>query len=227
MKFKDNLRKQRTLAGLSQESLADRMSVSRQTISKWENGDSHPSTKHIFMLSEILECDIEALINPTNSHRRLISNAITENLEPTALHTDSDNSKPTATTKPQSKRIIYWIAGALTALIIALLGFSLTRPTSPLDNSKLAVFDRIIDGSLTSAINSFTSDDYTEAKVIGYGITEPDKTFFVKCSLNSDNRDQPCSAIIYFCEENGGYSYECQLLDDPDFVPKGDYYEVG
>lgn len=59
MEFKDNLRKYRSLARLSQESLADELSVSRQTVSKWENGDTYPSTKHIFMLSKILKCNVD------------------------------------------------------------------------------------------------------------------------------------------------------------------------
>ena len=63
MRFKDNLRKQRTKANLSQEGLAFKMSVSRQTISKWENGDTYPSTEHILMLAKILDCSMDNLID--------------------------------------------------------------------------------------------------------------------------------------------------------------------
>ena len=69
MKFQDNLKIARTKANLSQEELAERMSVSRQTISKWENGDTYPSTKHIFMLAEALNCNVNQLIdNEQNSN---------------------------------------------------------------------------------------------------------------------------------------------------------------
>ena len=60
--FKNNLRKQRNLVGISQERLAEKMSVSRQTISKWENGDSYPSTRHIFELAEIFGCGVNELV---------------------------------------------------------------------------------------------------------------------------------------------------------------------
>lgn len=94
MKFKDNLRKQRTKANLSQESLAEKVSVSRQTISKWENGDTYPSTRHIFMLSEILNCDVNQLID------------------------DESNSAKTTTKKTPPKRVYYLLAGTTVALFI-------------------------------------------------------------------------------------------------------------
>ncbi len=39
--FGDNLSKSRKKAGLSQEELAEKMGITRQTISKWETGVSH------------------------------------------------------------------------------------------------------------------------------------------------------------------------------------------
>ena len=42
MDFGENLAKQRKKAGLSQEELAERLHLTRQTISKWETGASLP-----------------------------------------------------------------------------------------------------------------------------------------------------------------------------------------
>ena len=42
MKFGENLRKLRKLKKLSQEQLAEKMNVSRQSVSKWETGLSFP-----------------------------------------------------------------------------------------------------------------------------------------------------------------------------------------
>lgn len=39
--FGDNLKKARKEKGLSQEALAEKLNVVRQTISKWEKGVSH------------------------------------------------------------------------------------------------------------------------------------------------------------------------------------------
>ena len=61
MNIKYDLGKMRNKLGVSQEWLAEKMSVSRQTISKWENGDALPSTKHLLMLMEIFDFKAEDL----------------------------------------------------------------------------------------------------------------------------------------------------------------------
>lgn len=213
MRFKDNLRKQRTKASLSQEGLAEIMSVSRQTISKWENGDTYPSTKHILMLAKILDCSMDNLIDHDHANSE-----------------DQELAK-LAQIAPKHRNYIYWVVGAVTMLAIALFSFSISTRNnanlyndSKINDSKVAVFDSVIDGSLDDAI---AIDGYTKKKVIGYGITETDGTFYVKCDLRNNDTGEPCSAIIYFCENNGEYSYKCQYLDDPDYLPKGEYHKVG
>ena len=51
----DNLKRLRKSKGLSQEALAERLHVTRQTISKWENGLSVPDADLLIRLAEILE----------------------------------------------------------------------------------------------------------------------------------------------------------------------------
>lgn len=62
MEFADNLKKLREQAGFSQEELADKMDVSRQSVSKWETGESHPSMEHIFTLTDVLDCRLGELV---------------------------------------------------------------------------------------------------------------------------------------------------------------------
>lgn len=47
MKFDENLRAFRKQKEFSQEYLAEKMNVSRQTISKWENGTAMPDLKKV------------------------------------------------------------------------------------------------------------------------------------------------------------------------------------
>lgn len=47
---------------LSQEELADRVYVSRQTISNWENNKNYPDINSIVLLSEVFEISIDNLI---------------------------------------------------------------------------------------------------------------------------------------------------------------------
>lgn len=56
MKFCDKLAQLRKANNLSQEQLADRLNVSRQSVSKWESGDTYPDmAKMIQMMMEQLK----------------------------------------------------------------------------------------------------------------------------------------------------------------------------
>lgn len=61
MEFKDILMKERKSKGYSQESLADLLGVSRQSISKWENGEAYPDFPKLLLLADTLECNLEYL----------------------------------------------------------------------------------------------------------------------------------------------------------------------
>jgi len=60
--FGENLRILRKEKGLSQEELASRLHVVRQTISKWEKGVSVPDAELLVCLSEILETPVSVLL---------------------------------------------------------------------------------------------------------------------------------------------------------------------
>ena len=65
------MRKQK---GFSQEELAEKINVSRQTISKWEIGSSTPEMEKLIMLSEVFEISLDQLVlgNETLSDRLII-----------------------------------------------------------------------------------------------------------------------------------------------------------
>ena len=54
-----NLRKQK---GLSQEELANRLNVSRQTVSKWEVGDSTPDMEKLIAISDMFGISLDELV---------------------------------------------------------------------------------------------------------------------------------------------------------------------
>lgn len=63
MKFGDNLKKLRKSQKLSQEELAERVQVSRQSVSKWETGEAYPTMNNILELCQIFHCQINDLVN--------------------------------------------------------------------------------------------------------------------------------------------------------------------
>ncbi len=62
MKIGEQLQKQRKLHNLSQNELADKLNISRQSISKWENDDSLPSFSNVVAISELLDVSLDELI---------------------------------------------------------------------------------------------------------------------------------------------------------------------
>ena len=60
--FQENLRLKRRERGLSQEELASRLHVVRQTISKWEKGMSVPDSEQVIKTSVILETAVSELL---------------------------------------------------------------------------------------------------------------------------------------------------------------------
>lgn len=60
--FSDNLKKFRKLSGLSQEELAVKLSVVRQTVSKWENGLSVPDSQMLISIAKALDTTVNALL---------------------------------------------------------------------------------------------------------------------------------------------------------------------
>ena len=62
MKFGKQIKKLRQEAQLSQEELAERIYVSRQTISNWENDKSYPDVNSLVLLSETFQISLDKLI---------------------------------------------------------------------------------------------------------------------------------------------------------------------
>ena len=62
MELSKQIKKYRVEANLSQEELADKVFVSRQTISNWENDKNYPDIKSLVLMSEIFEVSIDNLI---------------------------------------------------------------------------------------------------------------------------------------------------------------------
>ena len=62
MELGKQIKKYRNEKSLSQNTLAERVYVSRQTISNWENDKSYPDIKSLVLLSEVFEVSLDQLI---------------------------------------------------------------------------------------------------------------------------------------------------------------------
>ena len=62
MEIGSRIREHRSALGLSQDELAGRVYVSRQTISSWENVKTYPDVQSLLLLSEIFGTSVDSLI---------------------------------------------------------------------------------------------------------------------------------------------------------------------
>jgi transcriptional regulator with XRE-family HTH domain len=62
MEIGKKIKKYRTEMNLSQEELADKIFVSRQSISNWENDKNYPDIKTLLLLSSLFEVSLDTLV---------------------------------------------------------------------------------------------------------------------------------------------------------------------
>ncbi len=67
MEFADQLKTLRKQAGLSQEQLANRIYVSRQAITKWENGAGRPEIENLIALADAFAVSMDTLLGITGT----------------------------------------------------------------------------------------------------------------------------------------------------------------
>lgn len=63
MKLGENIQKLRKDLKLSQEQLAEKIKVTRQTVSNWELGETAPNPEQLMLLSKTLNISIDELLN--------------------------------------------------------------------------------------------------------------------------------------------------------------------
>ena len=107
----ENIRAFRKSKGLSQEELAIKLNVVRQTISKWEQGLSVPDADMLISLSEAFETPVSTLLGETVMESEVDDlKAISEKLEIVNLQL--------AQRKTTRRKTLYWLLISLCAVIV-------------------------------------------------------------------------------------------------------------
>ncbi|MCI9063697.1 MAG: helix-turn-helix transcriptional regulator [Clostridia bacterium] len=121
--LKENIKSIRKSRGLSQEELAIKLNVVRQTISKWEQGLSVPDSEMLISISEVLETPVSILLGENISESKADDlKAISEKLEIINLQL--------LQRKNARRKMIHWTLISLCAIIIIIF-ISLILLNSP------------------------------------------------------------------------------------------------
>ena len=67
METKNVILELRTKQGLSQDELAEKIMVTRQAVSRWENGETVPNTDTLKLLSKVFDVSINTLLGQPRS----------------------------------------------------------------------------------------------------------------------------------------------------------------
>ncbi len=89
MSTKEVIYELRTKHGMSQDELAEKVFVTRQAVSRWENGDTVPNTETLKLLSKLFNVSINTLLG---SPRQLICQCCGMPLEDTIIGRDRDGT---------------------------------------------------------------------------------------------------------------------------------------
>ena len=119
----ENIKTIRKSKGISQEELAVKLNVVRQTVSKWENGLSVPDSDMLISLSEALETPVSTLLGETVVASKADDlKTISEKLEVINLQL--------AQRKIARRKTLHWLLIALCAVIATIFAV-LVRLNSP------------------------------------------------------------------------------------------------
>ena len=108
--FSENLKTLRKQKGLTQETLAIKLHITRQTISKWEKGLSVPDTEQLVRLAEVLEVPITQLLG------QKVADTTNENEVAEYL---AQIAEQLAIKNRRTKLIVKIVVGILVAFVVA------------------------------------------------------------------------------------------------------------
>lgn len=151
MKFDENLRAFRKQKEFSQEYLAEKMNVSRQTISKWENGTAMPDLKKLTDLASLFDVSMDELLGTSAPDYKtsVPDNSELENLKQAFDEYKAKNKKTTI------------IFGAVSTVLVVALIFT----TVNLSNSIANLQSRVNSLPSGQAIYQNDGDDGTECRM--------------------------------------------------------------
>lgn len=119
----ENIKAIRKSKGLSQQELAVKLNVVRQTVSKWEQGLSVPDSDMLISISEVLETPVSTLLGETVIETEVDTlKAISEKLEVINLQL--------AQRKTTRRKILHWLLISM-CMVIVIISAVLIAINSP------------------------------------------------------------------------------------------------
>ncbi len=207
--LKDRLKELRKENKLTQDDLSAKLNISRQSVSKWENGISYPTRSMIYQLSEIFNVNINDLLN--SEEIMMIS---------------IDNNKKVIDVEKRNIIILLGIVVLMISIVIVAISFNhrinqIEEPIDYLEEETVedqAIGYIILDDNENEIMNlkgMNSIEELIDSNLYPYFIYDNrgdvfpvSKTNLVNCTLTKTNQDsitnyyeiyiQKCEYIIYW-----------------------------
>ena len=118
MEFNNKLYELRKQKGFSQEELANRLNVSRQTVSKWEVGDSTPDMEKLIAISDLFGISLDELVLDKTSEPSSAAQSAKPDIY-SEIKTDIKEKVLTDSNRKKTKKVLK-IAGIILGAILAI-----------------------------------------------------------------------------------------------------------
>jgi len=141
----ENIRNLRKAKGLSQEELAIKLNVVRQTVSKWEKGLSVPDSSLLVSLAEELDTSVSTLLGETVQEESLNEGSlknISEKLEVINLQL----AKRIEMRVPTIRCLLIIVCAIIIIVFIALVGINSEYLTWNFNDPELAIVGTLLHG---------------------------------------------------------------------------------
>ena len=128
MSFADVLKDERRKNSLTQEELADMLGVSRQAVSKWEQGEGYPEVEKLLVLADRLDISLDELMGRPNKNSAAAEDTAEEPLPEVVSYVPQTGEDPLnfdgeperETPEAKRNRMLLAVAFVCIALIVVL-----------------------------------------------------------------------------------------------------------
>ena len=134
MKFNEKLIELRKKQGLSQEELGYKLNVTRQTVSKWELGETTPEMAKLVEMSKIFNVSVDELTNDSE-----IKTNVNPIIEDQPINNEEKKDK-------KEKKVLIILVGLLIVVVVAIAGTAISsaKKTS-IEDQTIGFFDKFFN----------------------------------------------------------------------------------
>ena len=138
MELHDRLHELRKKNGYTQAELAEKLGVSRQSISNWELGNIVPSTSRLKKISELYSVPLETLLRDDVSGEQKKDDENATNIESVSSESDPVANEDTVAKKRHKKKYaLVVLAGAAILLVLGVVAFSIAMGNAEKSGTQL------------------------------------------------------------------------------------------